>query len=53
MRMGDQPGFFQNIKPVQLKERRKVESLYVRDEKGRLRDKGRILERWVRLSTCC
>ena len=48
--MGDQPGFFQSIKSVQLKETEKVESLYVRDEEGRLlQDKRRIRERWVRL----
>ena len=49
--MGDQHGFFQNIKSVQLEETRKVESQCVRDEEGRLlRDKGRIRERWVRFS---
>ena len=49
MRMGDQHGFFQNIKLVQLEETKKVESQCVRDEEGRLlRDKGRIRERWVR-----
>ena len=48
--MGDQNGFFQNIKSVQLEETKKVESQYVRDEQGRLlRDKERIRERWVRL----
>ena len=47
--MGDQHGFFQNIKSVQLKETNKVESQCVRDEEGRLlRDKWRIRERWVR-----
>ena len=47
--MGDQYGFFRNIKPVQLEETKKVESQCVRDEEGRLlRDKGRIRERWVR-----
>ena len=47
--MGDQHGFFQNIKSVQLEETKKVESQYVRDEGGRLlHDKGRIRERWVR-----
>ena len=47
--MGDQHGFFQNIKSVQLEETKKVESQCVRDEGGRLlRDKGRIRERWVR-----
>ena len=47
--MGDQHGFFQNIKSVQLEETKKVESQCVRDEEGRLlRDKGRICERWVR-----
>ena len=50
LRMGDQHGFFQNIKSVQLEEAKKVESQCVRDEEGRLmRDKGRIRERWVRL----
>ena len=49
LRMGDQHGFFQNIKMVQLEETKKVEPQYVRDEGGRLlRDKGRIRERWVR-----
>ena len=48
LRMGDQHGFFQNIKSVQLEETKKVESQCVRDEEGRLlRDKGRIRERWV------
>ena len=48
--MGDQHGFFQNIKSVQLEETKKMESQCVRDEEGRLlRDKGRIRERWVRL----
>ena len=47
--MGDQHGFFQNIKSVQLEETKKVESQCVRDEEGRLlRDKGRICETWVR-----
>ena len=49
MRMGDQHGFFQNMKSVQLEETKKVESQCARDEEGTLlRDKGRILERWVR-----
>ena len=49
LRMGDQHGFFQNIKSVQLEETKKVESQCVRDERGRLlRDKRRILERWAR-----
>ena len=48
--MGDQHGFFQNIKSVQLEETKKVESQCVRDKGGRLlRDKRRILERWVRV----
>ena len=43
LRMGDQHGFFQNIKSVQLEKTKKVESQCVRDEGGRLlRDKGRI-----------
>ena len=47
---GDQHGFFQNIKSVQLEETKKVESQCVRDEEGRLlSDKGRIRERWGRL----
>ena len=47
--MGDQHGFFQNIKSVQLEETKKVESQCVRNEEERLlRDKGRIRERWVR-----
>ena len=49
LRMGDQHGFFQNIKWVQLEETKKVESQCIRDEGGRLvRDKGRIRKRWVR-----
>ena len=49
LRMGDQHGFFQNIKSVQLEETYKVESQCIRDEEGRLfRDKGRVRERWVR-----
>ena len=34
--MGDQHGFFQNIKSVQLEETKKVESQCVRDEEGTL-----------------
>ena len=46
--MGDRHGFFQNIKSVQLKEKRKAESQCGRDEEGRLlRNKGRIRERWA------
>ena len=46
---GDQHGFFQNIKSVQLEKTKKVESQCVLDEDGSLlRDKGRIHERWVR-----
>ena len=49
LRMGDQHGFFQNIKSVQLEETNKIESQCVRDKEGRLlRDKGRTRERWVR-----
>ena len=49
LRMGDQHGFFQNIKSVKLEETKKVESQCVRDEEVRLlRHKGRIRERWVR-----
>ena len=49
LRMGDQHGFFQNIKSVQLEETKKVELQCVRDEEGTLlRDKGRFRERWVR-----
>ena len=49
LRMGDQHGFFQNIKSVQLEETKKVESRCVRDAGGRLlRDKGCIREGWVR-----
>ena len=49
LRMGDQHGFFQNIKSVQLEETKKMESQCVRDDEGRrLRDKGRIRERWAR-----
>ena len=44
LRMGDQHGFFQNIKSVQLEETKKVESQWIRDEEERLlRDKGRIV----------
>ena len=47
--MGDQHGFFQNVKSVQLEETKKVESQCVRDNGGRLlRDRGRIRERWLR-----
>ena len=47
--MGDQHGFFQNIKSVQLEKTMEVETQCVHDEKGRLlRDKGRIRESWVR-----
>ena len=50
LRTGDQHGYFQNIKLVQLEETKKVESQSVRDEEGRLlRNKGRIRERWVRI----
>ena len=49
LRMGDEHGFFQNIKSMQLDETKKVNSQCVRDEGGRLlRSKGRIRERWVR-----
>ena len=49
LRVGDQHGFFQNIKSVQLEETKKIESQCVRDEERRLlRYKGRIRERWVR-----
>ena len=49
LRMGDQHGFFQNIKSARLEETEKVESQCVPDEEGRLlRDKGRIRERRVR-----
>ena len=34
LRMGDQHGFFQNIKSVQLEETKKVESQCIRDEEG-------------------
>ena len=48
LRMGDQHRSFQNIKSVQLKKTKKVESQCVRDEEAKLlRDKGRIRERWV------
>ena len=49
LRMGDQHGFFQNIKSVQLEETKKVELQCIRDEGGRLLyDKGPIRERRVR-----
>ena len=49
LRVVDQHGFFQSIKPVQLEETNKVKPHCVRDEEGRmLRDKGRIRKRWVR-----
>ena len=44
--MGDQHGFFQNIKSVQLEETKKIESQCVRDEEGKLlRDKGGVSAR--------
>ena len=47
--MGDQHGFFQNIRSVQLEETKKGELQCIRDEAGRLmRDKGRTRERLVR-----
>ena len=50
LRMGNQLGFFQNIKSMQLKDTKRVESQYVRDEEGTLlRLVGRIHERWARL----
>ena len=49
LRVGDQHGFFQNIKSLQLEEIKKVESQCVPGEEGRLlRDKGCIRQRWVR-----
>ena len=46
LRMGDQHGFFQNIKSVQLEDTKKVQSQCVRHEGRRLlRNKGRIRER--------
>ena len=46
LRMGDQHGFFQNIKSVQLEETKKIKSQCVRDEGGRLLcDNERIRER--------
>ena len=49
MQLGDQHGFFQNIKAVQLEETKRIELQCVRDEEGRLlRDKGRSRKRWVR-----
>ena len=46
LRMGDQHGFFQNIRSVQLEETNKVESQCVRDEEGRLlRDKKGVSAR--------
>ena len=54
LRMGDQHGFFQNIKSVQPEETKKVESQRVHDEERRLlRDKGRIRERWCDSSVRC
>ena len=48
LRVGDEHGFFQNIKSVQLEETKKAESQCIRDEEARLlQDKGRIRERWV------
>ena len=48
LRMGDQHGFFQSIKSMQLKETKKVESQCIRDEGERwMHDKGRIRERWL------
>ena len=49
LHMGDQHGFFQNIKTVQLEETKKVESQCVRNEEERLlRNKRRIRQRWMR-----
>ena len=49
--MGDQHGFFQNMKSAQLEKTKKVESQCLRDEKRKLlREKRRIRERWVRFS---
>ena len=49
LHVGDQYGLFQNIKSVQLEKTKKVESQCVRNEEVRLlRNKGRVLERWVR-----
>ena len=49
LRMRDQHGFFQNIKSVQLEDKKTAKSQCVRDEEGRLlRDTGRIRERWMR-----
>ena len=46
LRMGDQHGFFQNIKSTQLEETKKIESQCIRGEGRRLlRDKGSIRER--------
>ena len=50
LRMGDQHGFFQNIKSVQLEEAKKVDHSASVTRKGDLlRDKGHTRERWVRL----
>ena len=50
LRVGDQHGFFQNIKSMQLEETKKAEPRCVRDEGGRLlRNEGRIRGRWMRL----
>ena len=47
--MGDQHGFFENIKSGQLEETNKVESQCIRVEgEILLRDKGRIRKRWLR-----
>ena len=48
LQLGDQHGFFQNIKSMQVEETKRVELQCVRDEEGRLlRDKGRSRKRWV------
>ena len=48
LRMGDQHGFFQNIKSVQLEETKKSNHSASVTGGRLLRDKGRIHERWVR-----
>ena len=49
LRMGNQHGFFHDIKSMQLEETEKAKPQYVRDDERRLlRDKGHSRERWVR-----
>ena len=49
IREGDQFGFYKHLKGIDVEGKRTFNSLYIRDEEGRLlRDIGLIRERWVR-----